>query len=56
MIKKPQVIVPEVFYFLVHLFKSKAFDITLTLDAAIAAPATIGVRYPNAANGMPTKL
>ena len=36
--------------------KSSEFDTTLTLLRAIAAPATIGLRYPSAANGMPTTL
>ena len=35
---------------------SSAFTITLTLDAAIAAPATTGLSRPKAAKSMPTTL
>ncbi|MNP64571.1 hypothetical protein D3C76_1600770 [compost metagenome] len=37
-------------------FNSSALLTTLTLDAAIAAPATIGLSRPKAASGMPTRL
>lgn len=35
---------------------SKAFDTTLTLENAMAAPAMTGFRSPAAARGMPTTL
>ena len=35
---------------------SSALEITLTLDSAIAAPATTGLKNPSAARGMPATL
>ena len=39
-----------------HRFSSRALVITLTELSAMAAPATIGFRYPSAASGMPATL
>ncbi|MNE80875.1 hypothetical protein D3C80_1774850 [compost metagenome] len=40
----------------VQNFNSNALLTTLTLDSAMAAPASTGLRNPNAARGMPIKL
>ena len=39
-----------------HRLSSSALLTTLTLDMAIAAPATMGVKKPKAASGIPTAL
>ena len=36
--------------------RSRALATTLTLENAMAAPASIGVKKPNAASGIPTTL
>ncbi|MNN86413.1 hypothetical protein D3C81_2038300 [compost metagenome] len=39
-----------------QVFNSNALLTTLTLDNAMAAPASTGLRKPNAASGMPIRL
>lgn len=39
-----------------HRLSSSELDTTQTLEKAIAAPASVGLKYPNAAAGMPTTL
>ncbi|MCY1172786.1 hypothetical protein D9M73_129300 [compost metagenome] len=39
-----------------QVFNSSALLTTLTLDNAMAAPASTGLRKPNAASGMPIRL
>ena len=40
----------------VQRLSNSALEITLKLDSAIAAPATTGLKNPNAARGMPATL
>ncbi len=47
---------PTIHFIARHRFNNNAFDTTLTLLSAIAAPAIMGLSKPNAAAGTPTTL